>query len=56
MLFLKIVFFATLIPIVITNAAIAGIIFKECGWLVPWRWLCLICAISALSIVIMESK
>ena len=56
MLFIKIAFYATLIPVVMVSTAVAAFIFKEVGWAVPWRWLCIINLISFVALLIIEAK
>lgn len=43
---LKIIWMPLALIICMMAAAVVGFMFKEAGWDVPYRWLCLICAIA----------
>ena len=51
---IKLIFFLSCIPIVLSSILMAGYVFKEAGWSAPWRWLCLICFVSGVAKEILE--
>lgn len=54
MIFLKIAFLVCFFPIAFTAILIAGIVFKEVGWIYAWRWLCIGSIFFGAAIIFLE--